>query len=102
MKPQSYCIQWINSRGQTHTGPELWKHEHFTGDFTDDIFTNKRTFKTNPGRPKTLEEAQALATNMNSNPEFNNQSHQWLLVKHTHQGRLMRPTTTGELLRFIF
>ncbi|KKL80780.1 hypothetical protein LCGC14_2001300 [marine sediment metagenome] len=57
-KTQSYCIQWENDRGQTHTGPEL--------------------------RRKTFEEAQELSGRMNSNPEFHNQSHSVVISKeHT-------------------
>ena len=76
-----FCISWVNSRGETHSGPKLQTQPAFN-DFLHDL-TADAIDKLEKPRSKTRKEAQALADTMNTSPEFNNQSHV-VVVFHLH------------------
>jgi len=84
----SYCIEWINYRLETHTGPELWHR----GDFDQPMYEN--TVIPAP-RPKTYTEALELSDRMNNTPEFHTQSHQVVIYKGKKQA--VRPNSRREV-----
>ena len=90
-----YCIQWINSQFETHTGPELWTQPAYS-DYRGDFDTTAPQIE--DPRPKTLEEAQAQADNMNTSPEFNNTTHKVIIYKGKR--RADKPAPKGAIEEF--
>jgi len=91
-----YCIQWKNSRGETHSGPELWirpRTAHFTGDLTQEDID-----KIADPRPKTYVEARVLADSMNNSPEFSNTTHKAIIYKGKR--RADKPAPKGAIEEF--
>ena len=89
-KHKTYCIQWINSRDKTHSGPKLVTQSNdYLGSFdVEAMLDSNRPAPISPeSRPKTYQEALALSERMNADPAFNNQSHKVIIFKRTPRNR---------------
>ncbi|KKM26542.1 hypothetical protein LCGC14_1583790 [marine sediment metagenome] len=95
-KAQKYCIKWKNNRGATHTGPVLMASPANTT-FLYDLLPESLG-KIELPRPRLFEEAQTLADNMNTSPEFNNQSH--TVVIYRGKKRADKPAPKGAIEGF--
>ena len=91
-----YCIQWKNSRGETHSGPALMASPANTT-FLYDLLPESLG-KIELPRPRLFEEAQALADNMNTSPEFNNTTHKVIIYKGKR--RADKPAPKGAIEEF--
>lgn len=69
----TYRIQWRNSRGELHHGPELRTHPDW--DAYELPLTPEAFLKLDDPRPKTIEEAHELANRMNDAPWTGSNSH---------------------------